>query len=88
VREPDEVAQGRAPEALLIPLGSLGERLAEIPEDRTVLVVCRTGARSAVAAQALTSAGYQALNLAGGMEAWRDAGLPVVRADGSRGFVA
>lgn len=71
VREPDEFAAGHVPGSRLIPLGSLQARLAEIPRDRDVVMICRSGARSARATQALLEAGYQARNMAGGMLAWR-----------------
>ena len=81
VRETDEWNQGRAPQAVHIPLGELGVRLAELPTDRTLVMVCRSGGRSGVAAEALVNRGLKALNLAGGMQAWKAASLPVV-ADG------
>ena len=88
VREPDEVAQGHAESFIAIPLSVLGERADELATDRTLVVVCRSGVRSAAASQALADAGYLAVNLAGGMEAWRDSGLPVVRDNGMPGVVA
>ena len=71
VREPGEYAQGHIPGCTLMPLGVLGARLAELPKDRELVVVCRSGGRSAMATQHLTKAGYKALNMAGGMMAWR-----------------
>ena len=65
----------------------LDDRLAEVPAGRPVIVVCRSGGRSYRAAQALATRGYVSLNLAGGMHAWHDEGLPVVRDDGSPGVV-
>lgn len=88
VREPDETAQGHAEAATTIPLSSLGARVGELPTDRTIVVVCRTGSRSALASSALVNSGYEAFNLAGGMEAWRAAGFAVVRDNGTPGFVA
>lgn len=84
VREDDEWAAGRIGGSLHIPLGSLGARQAEIPQGPLV-VVCRSGSRSASATAALLRAGYSAENLAGGVEAWKAAGLPLEPADG---FVA
>ncbi len=49
VRTPEEVAQGQVPGALLIPVQELEARWREIPEDRPVLIVCRTGRRAAAA---------------------------------------
>lgn len=88
VREPDEWRAGRAPAALHIPLGMLGEQLDRLPLDRPVVCVCHSGGRSAHAADALVRAGFDAWNLAGGMTAWAAAGLPVVDADGAPGAVA
>jgi len=80
VREPAEWSQGHAPDAQLIPLGSLGNRLAEIPREREVLLICRSGNRSGTAQQQLLKLGYeQVYNVSGGMNAWAGAGLPVQR---------
>ena len=54
VREDDEWAAGHAPDAVHIPVGALSERAAEIPQDGEVYVICRSGARSAYAAQQLS----------------------------------
>jgi rhodanese-related sulfurtransferase len=70
VREPDEVAEWSYPIGVNIPLGQLGDRLDEVPRDRTIVVACRSGARSAAAANALNEAGWDAVNLAGGALAW------------------
>ena len=88
VREPDEWQAGHAPQADHIPLGQLEHRLAELPRDRQIITVCRSGRRSVLAAQQLAARGYQAINLTGGMTAWAYAGLPVVTATGhSRGRI-
>jgi rhodanese-related sulfurtransferase len=81
VREPDEVARARIEGAQHIPLGSLVERLAEVPRDRTVYVLCHVGGRSAQATQYLESQGVDAVNVTGGIVAWYRAGLPVVVGD-------
>ena len=73
VREQSEYVQGHIPGSHLIPLGSLGQRLGEVPKDRTIVTVCRSGARSGNAAKTLHAAGYSVVNLAGGMLAWRGA---------------
>ncbi len=70
VREDEEVTAWAFPGALHIPLGQLGTRSAEIPVDRPVVVVCHAGVRSAVAAEALASAGWAAASLSGGTMAW------------------
>jgi rhodanese-related sulfurtransferase len=76
VRQPDEFRVGHIQGASLIPLGELGQRLGELPNDREILCVCRSGSRSAAAARQLASAGYRTANLRGGMLAWQRAGLP------------
>lgn len=88
VREDDEWAAGYAPGARHIPLGELGARTAEIPQDQTVYVICRSGARSARASQALTAAGWKAVNVAGGMQDWAAAGRAMATDSGAEPFVA
>jgi len=58
VREPDEWAAGHAPGAVHIPLGQLGARYTEIPQDGRVYVICRAGSRSAQAISILQQNGY------------------------------
>ncbi len=79
VRQPDEFRQGHIAGAKLIPLSELSRRINEIPKDREVVCVCRSGSRSGMAARQLTAAGFQAVNLSGGMMAWQRAGYPVKR---------
>ena len=74
VRQPDEYEAGHVPGAVLIPLDQLGARQDELPADRELLVICRSGGRSAAAVEALAAAGYDAVNIAGGTMAWIDAG--------------
>lgn len=88
VREIDEWHDGHAPGAVHVPLGDLTERLDELPSDRRIVAVCRSGNRSAGATQALRQAGYDAVNMRGGMQAWERSGGQVVRDDGRTGFVA
>lgn len=76
VREPDEFAEVRAAAARLVPLGSIGERVEEFPRGGTVYLICRSGARSMRACEALRSVGIDAVNVAGGTLAWVEAGLP------------
>jgi rhodanese-related sulfurtransferase len=79
VREPSEWASGHIGGATLIPLGDLPARLAELPRDRTIVVVCHSGNRSAQGRDTLRNAGFaSATSMAGGMSAWQAAGLPVV----------
>jgi rhodanese-related sulfurtransferase len=86
VREHSEWDSGHAPLARHVPLGDLDP--AAVPQDLPVVAVCRSGNRSGQAAQALSAAGIDVRNLAGGMQAWAAAGLPVVRADGAPGEIA
>ena len=60
-----------------LPLDELEARVEEVPEQQDVVVVCRTGVRATIAAEALARAGRRARVLDGGMQAWRRAGLPV-----------
>ena len=77
VREPEEWNEYHVPNTTLIPLGELASRLAELPKDREIVVVCRSGNRSQVAADLLVRQGYADVsNVQGGMLAWRRAGLP------------
>ena len=77
VREPVEWDAGHISGAMLIPLGELGARAGELPRDRRMVIVCRTGSRSAYAADALHGAGYDAVNLRGGLFAWAAGSLPL-----------
>ena len=74
VREQHEWDRGHSPLALFVPMSQLRVRIDEIPEDCTVLVLCHAGQRSASVAAALREAGYDAVNVAGGMIAWHAAG--------------
>ena len=77
VREDDEWADGHAPEAVHVPMSRIS--IDDIPAGRPVYCICRSGNRSGRVAAALVDAGVEAVNVAGGMIAWSDAGLPVVR---------
>lgn len=81
VREPVEWAAGRAPDARHVPMSSLTDGHPDVPRDRPLFVICRSGSRSAAVAHALTAWGYDATNVTGGMQRWVALGLPVV-ADG------
>ncbi|QED49299.1 rhodanese-like domain-containing protein [Cytobacillus dafuensis] len=70
VREVDEVAMGKIPEAQHIPLGLLEFRMHELDKSKEYIMVCRSGARSGRACQFLESHGYKVMNMAGGMLAW------------------
>jgi rhodanese-related sulfurtransferase len=88
VRTPDEWNAGHAPGALHLPLDQLSARHAELPTDRRIVVICRSGGRSARATEALVGAGYDAVNLAGGMQAWAALGLGCVTDADEPGTVA
>jgi len=77
VRQPGEWQAIHATTAIHIPLGEVKQRMHEIPKDKTVVVICASGARSSMAATALANAGYsEVFNFSGGMGAWSSAGLP------------
>ena len=78
VREPAEFVGelGHLPGAMLVPLGQLRGRVAELPRDRPIVTVCRSGGRSAQAALILEAAGVtRVANLTGGMVLWHSLGL-------------
>lgn len=88
VREDAEWRAGHAPKARHIPLGRLPARLRDVPANRTVITVCRSGHRSSKAAALLANDGREVFNLVGGMHAWARSGLPVVASGGTPGRVA
>lgn len=71
VREAHEFAAGHVPGAVLIPLGTLPQRTGELPKDRQIVAICRSGSRSGVATGALRQAGFKVQNMVGGMLAWK-----------------
>ncbi len=79
VRQPEEYESGHIPGAHLVPLHELAGRIKDLPKDREIICVCRSGNRSHSATRHLQSAGFNAINLAGGMNAWARHGLPVKR---------
>ena len=70
VREVDEVATGKIPGAVNIPLGLLEYRMNELDKSKEYIMVCRSGGRSGRASQFLESHGYNVINMAGGMLDW------------------
>ena len=86
VREDAEWAAGHAPDAVHVPLERVDDSVSRFTGQR-VLTVCRSGGRSGRAAEILGSAGIDVRNVAGGMSAWSELGLPVVVGDGSPGIV-
>jgi rhodanese-related sulfurtransferase len=87
VREADEWDAGHAPEATWIPLGEVPARVDELPRDSRIVAICRSGSRSRALAAALVEAGYDAVNLDGGMRAWAAEDNEVVAGDGLPGAV-
>ncbi|GLZ14160.1 hypothetical protein Acsp04_43950 [Actinomadura sp. NBRC 104425] len=88
VREQDEWDAGHAPQAVHIPMGELSDRAAEVPRDRDVYVICRSGMRSAQVTIALNNAGWLAKNVDGGMKRWAEVGRPMVAAGDGPAYVA
>ena len=88
VREVEEWQAGHAPDAVHLPLSELMTRVEEVPADRDVYVICRSGNRSGQAANYLNQLGRTSLNVAGGMIAWQASGRPMVSEDGTQPFVA
>jgi rhodanese-related sulfurtransferase len=71
VREPDEIATASIPWAITIPMGTIPERLGELPTDKPIAVLCHGGGRSARVTAFLNQNGYpDAVNVAGGIDAW------------------
>lgn len=87
VREDHEFRAGHIDGIQHIPMGELSARQDEIPEEATIVCVCRSGDRSGTVADALARAGYDAHNLDGGMHAWAATGGDVVATDGNPGRV-
>lgn len=79
VREPQEWEAGHIEGATHIPLRQLPEHTDELSRDGQLLVVCKIGGRSAQAVAYLGQLGLNAVNLAGGMIDWVDAGRPIVK---------
>lgn len=86
VREPHEWHSGHIESAVHVPMNSVPATVsyepARIPSDRRVYVVCAMGGRSAHVTAWLRGNGFDAVNVAGGMDAWCGSGRPVARASG------
>jgi rhodanese-related sulfurtransferase len=82
VRRDYEWEGGRIEDARHIEVNELVAEAESIPKDRPVIFYCRSGNRSGMAAAAFREAGYDAHNMAGGIQAWVEAGLPIEPADG------
>ena len=77
VRTQQEWDEYHAPYTTLIPLDQLQNRLSEVPKDKEILVVCRSGNRSQQGRDILLSAGYNATSMAGGLKEWYAKGYPI-----------
>ena len=78
VREDDEYVGGHVAGAVFVPLGSVPDRVGELPTDAPFLVICHSGGRSGRAVEFLRAQGLDATNVAGGTSAWVNSGRPVV----------
>ena len=78
VRSKAEFKDAHVRGAKLIPLGELGKRMGELPKDREILVMCKSGTRSGMAAGQLKTAGFNVTNLDGGIMAWDRRGFDLV----------
>ncbi len=70
VRETEEVAEGKIPGAVNMPLGLVEFRMHELEKTKEYIIVCRSGGRSGRAAQLLDTYGFQVINMTGGMLSW------------------
>jgi rhodanese-related sulfurtransferase len=79
VRQPEEWNETHVPGTTLIPLGELQSRVSELPKDKEIVVICRSGNRSQQGRDILLNAGFdQVTSVAGGVNAWKAAGYPTV----------
>jgi rhodanese-related sulfurtransferase len=77
VREPGEYVQGHVPGAVLVPMGQLPSRMAELDRSAPIYLVCASGGRSKAMTDVLRSHGFDARSVAGGTNAWIQSGRPV-----------
>jgi rhodanese-related sulfurtransferase len=82
VRQPHEHEAGRIAGGRLVELAEVPAQADTIDRERPLVFYCRSGARSAMAAEAFRNAGFDAHNMAGGLLEWHAAGLPIEPADG------
>ncbi|MCS7011626.1 MAG: rhodanese-like domain-containing protein [Anaerolineales bacterium] len=78
VRQPEEWNQYHVPNTTLIPLGELPNRLNELPRDREIIVICRSGNRSQTGRDILLQAGFpRVVSMSGGIRQWSAMGYPI-----------
>lgn len=77
VRNGDEYDDGHIPGAQLFPLDELGDRMADLPSNRPLYIVCKSGRRSSVAAENLNDRGIDAISVVGGTDDWAASGRPI-----------
>src|SRR5947208_1986446 len=77
VREPEEYEAGRIAGGRLVPLGELSGQAGTLSREEPIVFYCRSGSRSAMAAEAFRQAGFDAHNMTGGLLDWAAAGLPL-----------
>ncbi|MET0421322.1 MAG: rhodanese-like domain-containing protein [Acidimicrobiia bacterium] len=87
VRELDEWEAGHAPGSVHIPMRDVPARADELPRDRRIVAICRSGSRSRAVTEALVNAGYDAANTIGGLKSWEAHGFDVVTDAGAFGVV-
>ncbi|TFV54266.1 rhodanese-like domain-containing protein [Mycobacterium sp. PS03-16] len=87
VREHDEWQRGHVAGAVHVPMGEIPGRMADLDQDVTYYVMCHLGGRSQRVAQYLARNGYRVANVSGGIQAWADAGRPVITDGGGPGTV-
>ncbi len=78
VREPHEWLDSHVDGSVHVPMQTLPDRVDELPRDRTITVLCAVGGRSAHVTAWLLEQGFDAVNVDGGIYAWREAGRPIV----------
>ncbi len=79
VRERAEFVEGHVPGAVLVPMGQLPAQMGECDRDRDIYVICTSGNRSSAMTDLLRDAGFDAVSVAGGTNAWVESGHPVER---------
>jgi rhodanese-related sulfurtransferase len=78
VREQDEYVGGHVPDAILLPMSEIAERVDEVPSDGQVYVICHLGGRSLKVVNWLREQGVDAYSVEGGTKAWADSGREIV----------